>query len=122
MHREGFVHHGVNLRFGGLTHRIDLHGLTGGRAITVYAQHEVLRDMIAAAVAAGRRIVFEAHDVRLHDLHTPDPRVTFCDDQLVRLHRIFDIYPVKAEAVFAFQSKPAGVLWPRPIFSCRVRR
>jgi p-hydroxybenzoate 3-monooxygenase len=80
LRREGAVHHGINLRFGGQTHRIDLHGLTGGRAITVYAQHEVLRDLIAAAVAAGRRIVFEAHDVRLHDLLTPDPRITFCHD------------------------------------------
>ena len=77
LRREGAVHHGINLRFGGQTHRIDLHELTGGRAITVYAQHEVLRDLIAAAVAAGRRILFEAHDVRLHDLHTPHPRVTF---------------------------------------------
>jgi p-hydroxybenzoate 3-monooxygenase len=87
MRREGIVHHGINLRFSGQTHRIDLHGLTGGRAITVYAQHEVLRDLIAAAVNADRRIVFEAHDVRLYDLHTPDPRVTFCQDgQLEEVH------------------------------------
>jgi p-hydroxybenzoate 3-monooxygenase len=80
LRREGAVHHGINLRFGGQTHRIDLHGLTSGRAIMVYAQHEVLRDLIAAAVAAGRAIVFEAHDVRLHDLDTSHPRVTFCHD------------------------------------------
>jgi p-hydroxybenzoate 3-monooxygenase len=87
LRREGIVHHGINLRFGGQTHRIDLYGLTGGRAITIYAQHEVLRDLIAAAVAAERRIVFEAHDVRLHDLHTPDPRVTFCHDgQVEEVH------------------------------------
>src|SRR5215472_525799 len=87
LRREGAVHHGINLRFGGQTHRIDLHGLTGGRAITVYAQHEVLRDLIAAAVAAGRRVVFEARDVRLHDLHTSDPRVTFCrDGRVEELH------------------------------------
>jgi p-hydroxybenzoate 3-monooxygenase len=87
LRREGAAHHGINLRFGGQTHRIDLHGLTGGRAIMVYAQHEVLRDLIAAAVAAGRRIVFEAHDVHLHDLHTPHPRVTFCHDgQVEEVH------------------------------------
>jgi p-hydroxybenzoate 3-monooxygenase len=84
LRREGIVHHGINLRFGGQTHRIDLHGLTGGRAITIYAQHKVLRDLIAAAVAADRRIVFEAHDVRLHDFHTPDPWVTFCHDGQVK--------------------------------------
>jgi p-hydroxybenzoate 3-monooxygenase len=87
LRREGIVHHGINLRFGGQTHRIDLHGLTGGRAITIYAQHEVLRDLIQAAVAADRQIVFEAHDVRLHDLDTPQPWGTFCHDgQVEELH------------------------------------
>jgi p-hydroxybenzoate 3-monooxygenase len=80
LRREGAIHHGINLRFGGRTHRIDLHGLTDGRAITIYAQHEVLRDLIAAAVAANRRLAFEAHDVRLHDLDTPDPWVSFRHD------------------------------------------
>jgi p-hydroxybenzoate 3-monooxygenase len=80
LRREGLVHQGINLRFGGQTHRIDLCRLTGGRAITIYAQHEVLRDLIVAASAAGRPIVFEAHDVQLHDLDTRQPRVTFCHD------------------------------------------
>jgi p-hydroxybenzoate 3-monooxygenase len=80
LRREGFVHQGINLRFGGQTHRIDLCRLTGGRAITIYAQHEVLRDLIEAAATAGRPVVFEAHDVRLHDLDTDQPRVTFHHD------------------------------------------
>src|SRR6516164_3384705 len=81
LRREGFVHRGINLRFEGRTHRIDLYRLTGGRTITIYAQHEVLRDLIAAAVAAGRPVVFEAHDVQLHDLDTHHhPRVTFRHD------------------------------------------
>jgi p-hydroxybenzoate 3-monooxygenase len=77
LRHEGLLHQGINLRFGGQTHRIDLSGLTGGRAITIYAQHELLRDLIEAAVTAGRPVVFEAHDVRLHDLGTDRPRVTF---------------------------------------------
>src|SRR3954466_5950155 len=28
MHREGALHHGINLRFGGVTHPTDLRGLT----------------------------------------------------------------------------------------------
>src|SRR5262249_17927381 len=43
-------------------------------------QHEVLRDLISAAVAAGREVVFEAHNVQLHDLDSCQPRVTFCHD------------------------------------------
>jgi p-hydroxybenzoate 3-monooxygenase len=79
LRREGIVHQGINLRFNGQTHRIDLHRLTGGRTITIYPQHEVLRDMIAAALAAGREVVFEAQEVHLHDFNTDHPRVTFRD-------------------------------------------
>jgi p-hydroxybenzoate 3-monooxygenase len=79
LQREGIVHHGINLRFGGETHRIDFQRLTG-RAITIYAQQEVLRDLIEAAIAARREVVFEARDVKLHDLDTQRPRVTFCHD------------------------------------------
>src|ERR687897_326448 len=46
LRREGFVHHGFELRFAGRGHRINLYDLTGGRSITVYAQHEVLKDLI----------------------------------------------------------------------------
>jgi len=80
LQREGHIHHGINLRFAGRTHRIDFERLTGGRAITIYAQHELLRDLIQAANHAGREIIFEAHDVRLHDIDTSQPRVTFTHD------------------------------------------
>jgi p-hydroxybenzoate 3-monooxygenase len=73
--REGFNHHGFHLRFGGVSHRIDLHGLTG-RSVTVYPQHEVLKDLIAARLDAGGEIVFSAHDVSVHDV-TSSPRVRF---------------------------------------------
>jgi p-hydroxybenzoate 3-monooxygenase len=53
MKREGFVHHGIELRFAGRGHRIDLHGLTGGRSITVYPQHEVLKDLIKLRLESG---------------------------------------------------------------------
>jgi p-hydroxybenzoate 3-monooxygenase len=77
LRHEGVIHHGISLRFDGHTHRIDLHRLTGGRAITIYAQHEVLHDLIEAATAAGREVVFEAQGVQLHDLDAQHPRVTF---------------------------------------------
>ena len=55
MKREGFVHTGIELRFGGQGHRIDLSDLTGGKAITVYAQHEVIKDLVQARVETGER-------------------------------------------------------------------
>src|SRR5262249_57689381 len=73
MRREGAVHHGIRLRYAGRTHRIDLHELTGGRAITLYPQHEVIKDLLAARLAAGGRVFFEVRDTSLHPLATPSP-------------------------------------------------
>ncbi|PRE70925.1 4-hydroxybenzoate 3-monooxygenase [Burkholderia multivorans] len=77
MRREGLQHHGIELLFGGQRHRIDLSGLTGGRAITVYSQHEVVRDLIAAGVEHGHPMHFDVTDVALHDVDGDRPFVTF---------------------------------------------
>ena len=66
MRREGVVHHGTILRFAGQNHRIDFAGLTGGRVATLYPQHEVLRDLIAAAHERGVPIHF-SHQVKAVD-------------------------------------------------------
>ena len=80
MRREGLVHRGIELRFGGRGHRIDFPTLTGGRAITVYGQQEVVKDLIAARLAAGGRILFEADDVSVHDIQTDRPYARFLHD------------------------------------------
>lgn len=77
MRREGLEHRGIELLFAGQRHRIDLSGLTGGRAITVYSQHEVVRDLIAAGDAHGHAMHFEVSDVALHDVDGEHPFVTF---------------------------------------------
>ena len=76
LRREGLVHHGIELRFSGEGHRIDLTGLTG-RSITVYGQQEVVKDLIAARIATGRPIHFEARDVAIAGFDTERPRVRF---------------------------------------------
>ena len=76
MRSEGALHHGIELAFGGKRHRIDLSELTG-RAITVYAQHEVIKDLVAARVAAGGQLLFEVSDVSLHDIDSEQPSVRF---------------------------------------------
>ena len=73
MKREGFVHTGIELRFGGQGHRIDLSDLTGGKAITVYAQHEVIKDLVKARVETGGEILFGVSDVSLHGVDTDKP-------------------------------------------------
>jgi p-hydroxybenzoate 3-monooxygenase len=77
MAREGFVHHGIELRFAGQGHRIDLSGLTGGKAITVYAQHEAIRDLVRARLEAGGEIRFEVADVGLRDIEGATPTIRF---------------------------------------------
>ena len=83
MKRVGLVHHGIELRFNGRGHRIDLSGLTGGGTVTIYAQHEVIKDLIAARIAAGGQIVFEAAEVSIHDFDGPKPKVRYRIDGTV---------------------------------------
>jgi len=75
---DGMVHEGLNLRFGGHTHRLDLERLAG-RVVTVYGQQEVVKDLIAARVAAGGDVRFEVADVALHDVDSDRPSITFAD-------------------------------------------
>jgi p-hydroxybenzoate 3-monooxygenase len=76
LRREGLVHKGIELRFAGRRHRIDFEELVG-RTITVYAQHEVIKDLVAARLACGGQIVFEAEAVGLRDLDTDRPRIMY---------------------------------------------
>jgi len=80
LQREAFFHDAIYLRFGGDTRRIDVHALTGGKHVTVYAQHEVIRDLLDARLAAGGHILFDVSDVRLSDLASDAPGITFRSD------------------------------------------
>jgi p-hydroxybenzoate 3-monooxygenase len=76
MRREGALHHGIELAFGGRRHRIDLHGLTG-KSITVYPQHEVIIDLVAARLAAGGELLFETSQVEIAGIDGERPAVSF---------------------------------------------
>jgi p-hydroxybenzoate 3-monooxygenase len=76
MRREGALHHGFEFAFGGQRHRIDLTELTG-QSITVYPQHEVIIDLVAARLKDGGDLRFEVSEVALHDIDTAQPSVTF---------------------------------------------
>jgi p-hydroxybenzoate 3-monooxygenase len=75
--REGLVHRGLELRFGRRGHRIDLFGLTGGKAITIYGQNKVVEDLTDARLAAGGRIFFAAENVSVGGLESPAPSIRF---------------------------------------------
>jgi p-hydroxybenzoate 3-monooxygenase len=81
---EGLRHEGIYLAFAGSSaqptrHRIDMTGLTG-RAITIYGQNEVVHDLIEARIATGRPLAFDVDDVRVDNLATSSPRISFRAD------------------------------------------
>ena len=76
LHREGLVHGGVELAFGGARHRIDMKQATG-KTVTIYGQTEVTRDLMDARDRAGLTTVYEADDVKPHDFDTHHPRVSY---------------------------------------------
>ncbi|MFN2628224.1 MAG: 4-hydroxybenzoate 3-monooxygenase [Gaiellaceae bacterium] len=77
MHREGIVHHGLELQFDGERHRIPLSELAEGRSIVIYGQTEVVKDLIAARIDAGVPPLFEVADVGVHELESERPRIRF---------------------------------------------
>jgi p-hydroxybenzoate 3-monooxygenase len=77
LHREGLVHQGIELRFDGQGHRIPFEELAEGRAITIYGQQEVVKDLIAARLDAGGPLLFEVDDVTVHGLDSDEPSIRF---------------------------------------------
>jgi p-hydroxybenzoate 3-monooxygenase len=79
----GLAHDGTELVFARQPHRIDFKALTG-KHITVYGQHEVVRDLVAARLAAGGQIVFDAADVAIDGFETDSPRITYLEDGVAK--------------------------------------
>jgi p-hydroxybenzoate 3-monooxygenase len=73
----GIIHHGIELVFAGARHPIDVHALSGGKAVTAYGQTEVTRDLMAARAAAGLQTVYQAANVAIHDFDSALPRVSW---------------------------------------------
>ena len=66
MHKEGLVHGGFALGFGGAHHRIDMQQLTSGKQVMVYGQTEVTRDLMQARNDEGAVTIYEAQDETPH--------------------------------------------------------
>jgi p-hydroxybenzoate 3-monooxygenase len=78
--REGLPHHGIYLSFGGRRHHINMTELTGGRSITVYAQQEVIKDLVQARLDAGGSILFNVEDVQVRDFENNRASIRFRAD------------------------------------------
>ncbi|PZU56978.1 MAG: 4-hydroxybenzoate 3-monooxygenase [Sphingobium sp.] len=73
--REGLVHEGTQISLDGALFRIDMAALTGGSAVTVYGQQEVMHDLFEAAPARGVQIEWNADNVVLEGLDSDTPVV-----------------------------------------------
>jgi p-hydroxybenzoate 3-monooxygenase len=73
---EGLIHRGINISFNGELHHLDFENLIG-KHVTVYGQQEVVKDLVAARLAAGAEIVFEVTEVAVNALTGGQPRVLF---------------------------------------------
>jgi p-hydroxybenzoate 3-monooxygenase len=80
MRAQGLIHRGIELSFEGRRHRIDLHGLTGGRSITVYGQQEVVKDLIKLRLDAGRPIYFDVEETSIRDFEGDEPKIRYLKD------------------------------------------
>jgi len=79
MRAEGLVHDGVQICVNGVRHRISFKDLTG-KAVMVYGQTEITRDLMEGRAAAGAPTIYSAHDVALHDISGRKPRVSYSLD------------------------------------------
>jgi p-hydroxybenzoate 3-monooxygenase len=79
MRAEGLLHHGIELQFAGEAHRIDFADLTG-KAVMIYGQQEVVKDLVAARLQSTRPLHFSVDAVRLTDLEGAAPAVHFVSE------------------------------------------
>ena len=76
MDREGLIHEGIGIAFGGRRHRIDFRTLAGS-SVMVYGQTEITRDLFEARDAMGGTIIHDAEDVTPRDIDTDAPHLTY---------------------------------------------
>ena len=82
LQREGFRHNGIELRFDGRGHRIDFPSLTNGKGVTVYAQHEVIKDFVQARMDDGGPLIFDVSQVSLENVDSSSPKIKFRKDDV----------------------------------------
>ncbi|MDQ6752165.1 MAG: 4-hydroxybenzoate 3-monooxygenase [Actinomycetota bacterium] len=75
---EGHRHDGIDLRFNGVSHRLDFQELVG-ESVWLYPQNEVFVDLAAARKRDGGDVRFSVTDSEVLDLETEAPKIRFTD-------------------------------------------
>jgi p-hydroxybenzoate 3-monooxygenase len=110
MDREGQIHQGFHISDDGRMRRVDLSGHTGGNSVMVYGQTELTRDLYEAREQSGGVVLHNVEDVKLHDLETSHPYVTYRDGD--RIERVDCEFVVGADGFHGVSrgSIPSDVL------------
>lgn len=87
---DGQRHEGIEIRFEGEGHRIDFADLVD-RAVWLYPQHEVLKDLIARRLADGGDVRFEWSASDVLDVEAEHPRVVGTDGEGAPFELIADV-------------------------------
>jgi len=77
LQKEGLQHDYIDLRFDGEPHRLNIKALSRGRSVWVYAQHEIVKDLVAARLGYDEPLHFEASEVGIRGINTDQPSVRF---------------------------------------------
>lgn len=109
MHREGLIHDGIEISFGGEHHRMDFRRLVG-KSVIVYGQSEITRDLMERRAACGAETLYEVEDVALHDVAGAQPKVRFRQDGVAREIDCEFIAGCDGSHGVSRQSIPAAVL------------
>ena len=86
MDREGEIHKGFFIAHDGVLDHVDLFKYSGGKSVVVYGQTEVTRDLYEARDRLDGKVIHNAEDVKLHDIASDAPFVTYRDgDRIIRV-------------------------------------
>jgi p-hydroxybenzoate 3-monooxygenase len=110
LRREGIVHHGIELQFDSERHRIPLSDLTGGRAIVIYGQTEIVKDLVRLRLDAGLPLLFEVSNVSVHELESDRPSIRFSHEDAEHVLECDVIAGCDGYHGVCRPSIPAGVL------------
>lgn len=102
MDREGELHHGFYIAHDGVMDRIDLTKHTNGKAVMVYGQTELTRDLYEARDRLGGVVIHNADEVQPHDI-TDKPYVTYKKDG--QTHRVDCDFVVGADGFHGVSRK-----------------
>jgi p-hydroxybenzoate 3-monooxygenase len=79
--KEALQHEYIDIRFNREPHRLNVKELSRGRCVWVYAQHEIIKDLVAVRRGYDEPLFFEVSDVSIRDIDTDNPSVRFVHDE-----------------------------------------